>query len=278
VTGTAPTYSEVRVYIDEITAGTANVGDTGTFTVVIAEADLGADGDKVLYATAKEPALDESAHSVEYAFVLDQVAPGIDSVAASADAVDSAVSTATSGTAPVAITNVTGTGTIAAGTWTISCVADSGVVGNVVISDGTTSTPYTVSTLAVFNGVIPGVTITFAAFTVGDACTVVVTAAAADRYTLKFNEDVDYTGSTAGTYDILKNAAAVAAAGDPHTYKASNDTGYWSSETGTLNVGDTVTFTVSGATDLAGNPGGTSAVPLTDTCFAGIASATALAP
>jgi len=69
VNGTAPTYSEVKVYIDDICAGTANVGDEGTFSVVVAKVDLGDDAeDKVLYATAKEAALPVSAHSVEYAF------------------------------------------------------------------------------------------------------------------------------------------------------------------------------------------------------------------
>jgi hypothetical protein len=281
VTGTAPTYSEVKVYVDAICAGTANVGDTGTFTVVIAEADLGADGDKVIYATAKEAALPVSAHSVEYAFILDQVKPGIDSVAASADADSSVTVTLVSGTDPLTAAPTTdGTGTLAAGTWVITCFGDStSAASNVVITSAGVSTSYEVTAAATeFDGVIPGIKFTFVNnFDAGDAVKIVLTGVVADRYTLKFDEDVSFTGAAAGVYDILVNGVAQAP-GDPDTYKEGNDTGYWNNEFNGLAVGDTVTLTVHSVTDLAGNVGGTAASPLIKTCYAGAASATALKP
>lgn len=285
VEGTAPTYSEVKVYIDDVTAGTANVGDTGTFTVVVAEADLGADGDKVLYATAKEAALDVSAHSVEYAFILDQVAPGIDSVAATADGAavlpDSAPLT---GANPLASFTNNSTGTLVVGTWNVHILADSATTSNVRITPPTgLATTYTILGSAVVIDYIPGLTMAFINnFAVGASVDVVIASstgvAVVDRFTLKFNEDVSTTGATAGAYAIYATGTVTTtAAGDPSTYKESNDTGYWDT-LDAITVGQAVTFTVYGVTDAAGNAGGTSAAPLTKTCNAGVASATSLKP
>ena len=77
VIGTAPTYSEVKIYINDICAGTGDTLADGTWIVVVAKADLGADGAKTLYATAKEAALDVSAKSNEKTFTLDTVIPSI---------------------------------------------------------------------------------------------------------------------------------------------------------------------------------------------------------
>ena len=84
VNGTAPTYSEIKIYINDICAGTGDTLANGTWTVVVAKTDLGADGAKVLYATAKEPGLAVSAHSNEKKFTLDTVLPTIASSKAKA--------------------------------------------------------------------------------------------------------------------------------------------------------------------------------------------------
>jgi hypothetical protein len=81
VNGTAPTYSEVKVYINGITAGTGDAGFNGVFSVVVANADLikavKVDGAKTLHATATEAGLAESASSNVRSFILDTVIPSI---------------------------------------------------------------------------------------------------------------------------------------------------------------------------------------------------------
>jgi len=88
VTGTAPTYSEVRVYINGLTAGTGDAGANGVFEVVVAPADLEkavkTDGPKILHATAKETGLAESASSNECPFTLDTALPTITKCSATA--------------------------------------------------------------------------------------------------------------------------------------------------------------------------------------------------
>jgi len=298
VAGTAPTYSEVKVYVDDVCAGTADVGVTGTFLVVVAEADLGADGEKVIYATAKEAAIDVSAHSVEYAFVLDQVAPSATTLAATADtalALDSAI---VSGKG-IAVDSfgvqglgVQGLGTLAAGTWTITCLADSSVNANVTISDGTTTTTYTVNDADIFNGVIPGVYFVFAdGFDAGDVNTVTITTAIAERATVLFDEEVTFAtasddsivAATLGNYvwtawTLATNATKGAvAAGTFVNYDAK--TAYFTPVFFTvvpqLARYDTLTCVVNGMTDLAGN---TQTVANVLSCTVGAASATALLP
>jgi len=288
VHGTAPTYSEVRVYIDDLCAGTGNTGDTGIFEVVIAKADLGADAEKTLYATAKEAAIAVSAKSVEYTFTLDTDLPGIDSVAATADGAfvnttaTPLIGVLTGFTSPLVVTvALSGTGAVYLTPGVYTVVVSSATQVTVTTPAGVAGAPLLFAAAAVADAAIPELTLTFiAAPVLGEACTITVvggTAAITDRYTLKFDENVDFTGAAAGVYDIFINGVAVAAAGDPDTYKESNDTCYWDTE-GALGLGSTVTFTVYGVTDLAGNPGGTVAVPLTSNCFAGLASATSLAP
>jgi len=81
VTGTAPTYSEVKVYINGITAGTGDAGVNGVFNVQVANADLikaaKVEGAKTLHATATDLGLPESDSSNVINFILDTVTPFI---------------------------------------------------------------------------------------------------------------------------------------------------------------------------------------------------------
>jgi len=259
VHGTAPTYSEVKVYIDDICAGTGNTADTGIFEVVVAKADLGADAaDKAIYATAKEVAIDVSAHSVEYAFVLDTDLPGIDSVAANANqvfAIATVVPTAT-GAVLAVVAPVAGTTSplIVTGVWTVNVLGTTGVTNNVQIIDPNgVITTYTCSDGATFaaGAPIPGVQFTLVAVLVAaqsDTITCVAeTAAIAGRATLKFDEDVSYAAATAATCVYGGNLVGRAFV----TYKEINDTNYWTI-TGPA-VYTTAAITVRGVADLAGN-------------------------
>ena len=106
VTGNASTFAEVKVYIDGVpVAASADVTVTGTWALSVTKAELGTDGAKTLKAVATETGLAD-ATSTEYAFTLDTDLPGIDSVAATADAPLGA--TTTGGTA-VATTTSAGT-------------------------------------------------------------------------------------------------------------------------------------------------------------------------
>jgi len=180
VSGIVPTYFEVKVYVDGICAGTADVGVTGTFLVVIAEADLGADGAKTLYATAIETGLAESAHSVEYAFILDQDFPGIASVGATANALLGATTTAATAVptpiaASTAINNVLTViqADVEDGTWTID-VLDASVGAAVVritdpVGDLTTYAGLTAGAIFAADAPIPGVSFRLKTVTVAAA-------------------------------------------------------------------------------------------------------------
>jgi len=275
VTGTAPTYSEVKVYVDDVCAGTADVGVTGTFSVTVAEADLGADGDKVIYATAKEAAIDVSAHSVEYAFVLDQVKPTATTLAATATTAQAVASAVVSGVCPVdSVAVASGTGTLAAGTWTITCLGDSADVSNIAVSDGTTTTTYTIAPADVGDlGIIPGVLFDLeGGFAAGDVGTITITAAITGRATVLFDEDVTYaTASVLASYTFSdETVTVVAPAAAFVSYSAK--TSYF---TATLTRYDTLRCVVNSMTDLAGNTQTTASVI---TCAVGSASATSLFP
>ncbi len=88
VNGTAPTYSEVKVYINGLTAGTGDTEADGTFSVVVANADLikvvKTDGAKVLHATATDLASPESDSSNKVEFELDTKLPTIEKSSAKA--------------------------------------------------------------------------------------------------------------------------------------------------------------------------------------------------
>jgi len=283
VNGTAPTFSEVKVYIDDVCAGTADVGVSGTFSVVVAKVDLGSDEDKVLYATAKEAALPVSPKSTEYAFTLDTVRPTATTLAATATTAAAADSTIVSGVAIVDSFVTGGLGTLTAGTWTITCVADSGVANNVVISDGTTSTSYTVNSVIVFDGIIPDLRFQFQAtgLVVGNVTSVTVTTAIASRATVLFDEEITFATAATGanytwsSWDLSLNAANAITACTFVNYAGL--TSYFTPVTGTLAIAryDTLNCVVNGMTDLAGN---TQIVANVLSCTVGAASATSLVP
>lgn len=89
VNGTAPTLSEVKVYINGICAGTGDVTATGFWTVDVANADLikaglKVEGAKTLHATATDIGLPESPSSNVFNFILDTITPFIASSSAKA--------------------------------------------------------------------------------------------------------------------------------------------------------------------------------------------------
>jgi len=286
VKGTAPSESLVTIYIDDV-AVVGAVGETavtGLWTVAVAESSLGADGVKVMTAKVTEVGLAESAASNAVTFTLDTVDPGIDSIAATAAASasgtdeDSAVVTATSGTDPISTITLDDYDVVP-GTWTILCTADSGNVTaeyNVVVTTpANVATSYNISA-GISYGFITGFDTTLAyGFKAGDGCDVVVTedgvtAAITAKATITFDEDVTDAGMAAGTYTLGGDDIA-----DPTNYSLTSDTGYWTTATGAEDA--SLTITVYGITDAAGNVGGTSASPLSATCTIGAASSTLLA-
>lgn len=284
VTGTAPTYSEVKVYVDGITAGTGDTTVNGTFSVVIAEADLGADGTKTLYATATETGLAESAHSVEYDFILDQVAPKIEVVKATAFAAATGGTTTTDAVAnlitqaastDIAVT----TADVESGTWhllglgatTVQVTNPDNVVTYLTNLLGGESYPGTL---------IPGVTITLVGTPVTalyvDIVCVVEVALIIDRATLEFDEDVTTTSVLAATYAFADVDDAGVTLPGVFVFTDSNDTIYWNGfGGGGMALYETVGFTVSDVDDLAGN---TIAALSSASCTVGVANATSLAP
>ena len=291
VTGTnAPSGSSVQIYLDDVAIAGA-VGETavtGLWAVAVAKSSLGADGvGKVLHATVTEVGLAESAASNSVTFTLDTDNPGF-SIAVTATG-NSAVVPATfvsgSVTIPNPITALTvagTTGTIVSGAWTIEVLGDSTMASNVTITSSlwTPNTKtYNIDGGETFTDVIPGVAFTFNAPAPGSSCIVTTTAlvpavaGVPARATITFDEDVSNAVMAAGTYNIL---------GDPTTYYPTIRTGYWNTGTTAALVpgaaGTVYTITAYGITDLAGNPGGTLASPLSASCTVGAASLTLLAP
>jgi hypothetical protein len=284
VSGTAPTFSEVKVYIDDVCAGTADVGASGTFSVVVAKVDLGSDEDKVLYATAKEAALPVSPKSTEYAFTLDTVRPTATTLAATAAAANAVDSAIVSGSGAIDSAELSGVGTLVAGAYTINCLGDSTEVSNVVVTTPAgVSTTYSIGTANYLNlGIIPGVELDFqAGFAAGDACTVTVTTAIASRATVLFDEEITFATAATGanytwsSWDLSLNAANAITASTFVNYAVL--TSYFTPVTGTLAIAryDTLNCVVNGMTDLAGN---TQIVANVLSCTVGAASATSLVP
>ena len=92
VTGFAPKYSTVQVYIDGVVVSdTTAYGVLEWFTVFVSEDKLGEDGEKVLYATATEVGFEESGPSTTYAFTLDVVAPTVETFSLDDEEVSGAV-------------------------------------------------------------------------------------------------------------------------------------------------------------------------------------------
>ena len=240
VMGTAPTYSEIKVYINGITAGTGDSGADGEWTVVVANADLikaaKVEGAKTLDATAEEPGFTVSVSSNVISFILDTVIPYILS------------SAGTSGTIPVAVggTVVEKTASdtggffdgevvhnvllLEVGDWTIEIqnildgtgstlgVVDSGdIITFKITSPSNVVSTYSYSYLTsvrTFTTLIPGVSVNFPSTELGvyNALTfnnigaeVVETVAAqvlatAGWITVTFNEDVTAASILAGTW------------------------------------------------------------------------------
>lgn len=295
VEGSAATGAEVKVYInDAAVAATAVVTATGTWSIVITESELGDDGEKTVYAVASEVGLAD-ATSTSYDFTLDTDAPGISSIACTANVEAAAASPVTTeitsheySSFPFIIDlSLSGTPgqTVVEGDYVITALKGYAQENNVEIT-----TPAGDSTIydlvdsvdsagenehTVFVDVIPGVSITFGAFSEGDTCTITNTAAVsavsaiAGRATMTFDEDIAFAGAMTGTYGNLVSA-------DPFAYIEATDTAYWTDLTAA--EADTVIITVYGITDLAGNVGGAATAPLAKSCVVGVASETTLAP
>jgi len=293
VHGTAPTYSEVKIYVDDVCAGTGNTGNTGIFEVVVAKADLGADAlDKVIYATAKEVAIDVSAHSVEYAFVLDTVKPSATTLTATAEtaavaatATGAAIGTSLTILTPATLITVDTAADLVVGVWRIDVLGLTAVAGNVKITS-----PTGVVTLlnAVTDGskfyTIPGVEVDMVGgtLTIGESYTVTcaaATALVAGRATVLYSEPVTFATCDLGVFTGIDWDTGVPHAGVvlAETYVAyiGSTTYYTLTSTPALAVSDTVRVVVNATIDLAGNIQTTAS---TLTCTASAASATSLAP
>ncbi len=291
VEGIAAAGAEVRVYINDVAVAATTVATaTGTWVLIITEIELGDDGEKTVYAVASEADLAD-ATSTSYDFTLDTDAPGISSIACTANVEAVAASPITteitlheySWDPLIVALSLSGTPgqTVVEGDYVILALGPYATENNVKIT-----TPAGVSTTydlvdwigenSVFLDVIPGISFTFGAFVGGDTCTITNTAevsavtAIAGRATMVFDEDVSHTGMAAGTYaGGLVNT-------DPTTYKEATNTAYWTDLTAA--EGDIVSITVYGITDLAGNVGGTATAPIYKSCAVGVASETTLKP
>jgi len=275
VNGTAPTYSEVKVYINGLTAGTGDTLANGVFQVVVAKADLikavKVDGAKTLYATATETGLAVSASSNVKKFTLDTVAPKISSSKAKAgtpavvgnpasvtDAVfgvgANPIASALSGTAGVSFVG---------GAWLVECLDVQNKPSNVVItSPSSTQITYSIAASQVLVDAIPGVTLTFnGAFGIGDAATVTVVAPVAAVIAvpgyIDVTFDADVTSASmlappagtgvwtafAATKNLNPDVAVIGAAKARLTEDVA----------GTMLVGEAYSVSCYGPTDLAGN-------------------------
>lgn len=286
VSGSAATLAEVSVLINDVAiAATANVTATGTWSLIIAKAELGSDGVKTVKAVASEAGLTD-ATSISYKFTLDTVAPKISAVKATAEKAAAAgtAKVSTGGTALTVTGATLGTITpakIVTGTWTIDILGITGVAANVKITGPSFENTYSqVAGGQVFavGAPIPGVGFTLTTpITVGQKSIIVCTATVAQiagRFTLKYDGDVSSTGEALATYAVTDAGTAVAGL-TLDSYKESNDTRYWTSTAaGDPTEGDTLLFTVSLVTDAAGNP-----MPVTTaTCVVTAANKTTLKP
>ena len=81
VSGVGPVNSIIKIYVNNVWAGTGSTGWTGTFSATISAAGLGTtDGSKALSATATQSGLAESVASTAYTFMQDTARPTITSV------------------------------------------------------------------------------------------------------------------------------------------------------------------------------------------------------
>ena len=271
VAGTAPTYSEVKVYINGITAGTGDAEANGVFSVVVANADLikavKGDGAKTLYATATEAGLAESDSSNVMSFILDTVIPSIASSVARAGtaAVYSFLETAdtlaqfTEALIAVPTTNPLPSGAI---NWKIEVMqvttTDSRTVVRVYNLSAGTSQDYTYD-----NGPtsstswIPGLNISVPQFypfvDIGSYALITTTntALSLGYVDVTFNEAVTGASITGGTWTLFAATAPVV-----NTLSVRSATVGRLTETvaGSLATGVFYSVSASGIIDLAGNP------------------------
>ena len=275
VTGTAPSESLVQIYLDDvaITPALAEASTSGLWSVAIAESSLGDDGVKVLTAKVTEVGLDESEASNAATFTLDTVRPSASALAVTAITAAGVTSATTAGTAVIQSAATGGTGTLAAGTWTVRVVALSTAASNIEISDGTTAVLYSITTEATMNGNIPGITFLLNGAgmdAVGSITTITVTTAVISRAKVTISEDVTNASAVAAANFVFTGFAHTAGI----TYSSSADSSYFSTAP-VAAQGTTIVCLVNGLTDLAGNVQ-TTASSLSATV--GAASATSLAP
>jgi len=288
VTGTAPSESLVKIYLDDVAVGpaVAEASTSGLWSVAIAKSSLGDDGVKVLTAKVTEVGLAEGVASNAATFTLDTVRPSATTLVATANTAAVAMVITSEVTAGVAVVDGTGfiasdlgTGTIAAGTWTVRTVAVSGTTSNVEISDGTTAVLYTVVTEAWFDGNIPGVEFTFVAAglnSVGSITTLTITdtAAVVDRATVLFSEEItNASATTAANYVFTVAAAVVTPGAGVGAYYSK--LAYFNTFAAALVENTTLRVIVDDVVDLAGNAQTTES---NLTCTIGAAHLTTLAP
>jgi len=288
VQGTAPAESLVSIYLDDV-AITAAVGETsvnGLWSIFVAKSALGDDGVKVITAKCTEVGLTESVASNAATFTLDTVLPSATTLAATADAAAGATGgTAVSDVLGTAIVSATvpaaNTDDIVTGTWVIKILGISGATNNVSFAlDGGTPTIYTgVSGSHIFalGAPIPGVRVLLPVVpTPGQQSTITClaeSAAIVDRARVLFSEEItnasaillaNYVFSTAAVVNV---PTAVLYA-DPYMY-------FSPMVTAVLASGNTLSCSVNGVEDLAGNIQTTASVI---TCVVSAAHATTLAP
>jgi len=300
VTGTAEAYSEVKVYINGTVADTGLARANATFDVVMAKADLGTDGLKLLHVTATLTGFDESADSTKYLFILDTDDPDISAVRATAETgwvnstslpvIDPAFGGLAQAVAVVTFSAVATT-FIELGEWTVEALVDTpAVVGvddyQITSPSGTVTTCERVVASGVDDLVIPGLNVALAAVgavaTTGNTSTVIVSSVGAvtpiqARATLKFDESVTLAAALAGVYsDTFSGLGGTALA--LLVYQASNNTYYWRAPEiaapAAIIPGLLISFTASDVADAAGNVSSTT----TATCIVEVASLTDLEP
>ncbi len=268
VNGTAPTYSEVKVYINGLTAGTGDTEADGTFSVVVANADLikvaKVDGAKTLYATATETGLTESASSNVKTFTLDTAKPTIKKSSAKAGTpavLGTAVATAFStSTAVWTVLNFVVTpANVVSGTWTVDVVTKLGPVFQVMITDPNgLQTMYSgllAGTIFLANAPIPGVSFQLkglASLAMGQQSQIVCTAAvsAVPGYIdVTFNEPVTtFAGAWTAFAATMNLMPVVTATTTVARLTEANPIGLPNLVTGVA-----YSVSVSGISDLAGN-------------------------
>lgn len=283
VKGTAPSESLVQLYLDDvaITPAVGEASTSGLWTVAVAKSSLGDDGEKVLTAKVTEVGLDEGEASNAVTFILDTVRPSATTLVATADEAGTGTFTSTI-TAGLAVVDsfVAGTGTLATGTWTVKVLALSTTAQNIEISDGTNPVLYSVTTLANFNGVIPGIRFVFenaGLNAVGSTTTLVITNATTvvSRAKILFSEEVTNTTATTLANYVFTDTTAGAVT-DPAAVSYASLYAYFNTFTvPTLTLNNGLSVTVDDMVDLAGNAQTTASYL---TCSVGAASATSLAP